>query len=271
MQFINSLIMLVTDPLFGWLLNLPRDLALFIIAIGTALVLTVVRIWTTDQTTLKHCKKDKQTIKKLLKEAKKAKNKPRIKQLQATMQQIAMKSFVSEGKPLLASLLPVILIATWSMNRIGYLPPDGNSPIEVTVFSPVLAINNLVHAVPQDGIVAATGWIQNVHEERNPAGKIVAGVARWALDCEPREAHYNLEFRHGTQTLTTELTVNGKTYSPPITAYGSDPNEVIQIKLSEYKPFGIIPGFFGMAPWIIGYLIFVVPIALFLKPLLRIQ
>ena len=68
---IHRILLAITDPFMGWLLHLPRDAALLIAAVATALVLTLVRIKTTDQGLLRRCKQDKKRQKELLREAKK--------------------------------------------------------------------------------------------------------------------------------------------------------------------------------------------------------
>jgi len=270
MDTLHHWILRVGDVLLGWLLQLPRDITLFIVAIGTALLLTVVRIWTTNQRILQSCKQDKRTVKRLLKAAKKSKDKERVAQLQQTMGQIGMASFRSEAKPLLASLLPIVIIATWCMGRIGYLPPDGSEPVQLKLYAPVLQINTLLHVVPQKGVTAETGWIQKITEDADEHGVVTAGVAEWSFLCEERSEPYALEIRSGDQTFKIELAVNGKKYSPPLTAYGDHPSEKIQLVLAEYKPFGVVPSVGGMQPWIIGYLLIVVPFSLVSKRLLGI-
>ena len=270
MDIFNSWIMLVADPLMGWLLNIQRDIVLFIIAIGTALILTLVRRWATNQDFLKRCKNDKQTLKKLIKEAKKNKDKARLMQLRATMGQIGSKSFLAEGKPLLFSLIPIAIIAVWSMSRIGFMPPDGTKPIKFQVYKPVGSINKLIYIVPQPGMTAENGWIQKITEDSDKDGKINSGIAEWTLDCKKRQEPYKLSVHCQDQVFTVDLAVNGKTYSPPVLQYGNNPLEISQVVMPEYKPFGLVPGFLGLPPWIIGYLIIVVPLALVLKPVLKV-
>lgn len=271
MAKLNTFIMLVADPLLGWLLHLPRDLTLFIIAIGTALILTVVRIWTTDQDLLQRCKNDKQTLKRLIKEAKQNRDKGRLAQLRTTMQQIATCTFKAEGKPLLASLLPIVLIATWCVNRIAFIPPDGTQPLQVQVYSQVLSIGRLAHAVPQEGLATATGWIQQVRADHDADGKIAAGVAEWSLTCAKRPRPYTLQVHHGDRTISIDIIVNGKTYSEPVTQYGDESSEVVSLVLPEYRPFGVVPGMLGFPAWLIGYLAIVIPLALVLKPVFKIH
>ena len=55
-ETLYSIILKISDPLLSWLLYLPRDVALLIVALGTALILTVVRRFTTNQEMLGRCK-----------------------------------------------------------------------------------------------------------------------------------------------------------------------------------------------------------------------
>jgi len=59
LETITALCLAVTDPLLDWVLHLPRDVALLLVAVGTALILTVVRIFATDQDLLRRCKEDR--------------------------------------------------------------------------------------------------------------------------------------------------------------------------------------------------------------------
>ena len=49
--------------------------------------------------------------------------------------------------------------------------------------------------------------------------------------------------------------------------------EVVEIVLAEYQPFGIVPAWSAamLPPWIVGYLILVIPVTIVLKPLLRVR
>ena len=53
------------DHLLGWLLRFPSDLQLFAVAVGSALILSAVRIWTTDQDLLKRCRQDKARLSRM--------------------------------------------------------------------------------------------------------------------------------------------------------------------------------------------------------------
>jgi len=222
----------------------------------------------------------------LRREAKRNRDKEALGRYRATLQAIAMKTLKAEGKPLLASIVPIALIATWAFCRIGYLPVHEGEPIKLRLYSPLSAIGQWAHILPQPGLQADTGWIQEVREDRpavadgeSPSSSesvpAANGVAEWVLRAEKRPDPYPVSIRWKGRAITIELTVDGVHYvGPPQTPYGEDPaTEVVEVALAEYKPFGIVPGWSAamLQPWIIGYLIIVIPLAVVLKPILRIH
>jgi uncharacterized membrane protein (DUF106 family) len=321
---INSLCLTITDPLLGWMLDLPRDVALFIVAIGTAVILTGVRLFTTNQARLKRCKEDKARLKMLVGEAKKRRDKEAVKRYRTTLGQIGMTQMASEGKPLLASIIPIALLAVWAFSRIAFMAPDGSKPITVKATFPTPQIGKMAHLEPVDGIAAENGWLRPIVtdydrvipgldewaaaspfesklpkkikkivkpkvEEKKLGGDSTGdkgkekkkekppqennGLAVWRLKCERRDEPYTLVLHRDNGSFEKELIVDGKQYAAPFEFY-YDGNEMytIETKLEEYKPFGIVPGIeaIAFAPWIVGYLIIVIPFSLIMKPVLKI-
>lgn len=92
---------------------------------------------------------------------------------------------------------------------------------------------------------------------------------------EKRREPYEIQIRLKGRTIQTELIVDGVHYAgPPQRQYGEGPaTEVVEVALAEYKPFGIVPGWNAamLQPWIVGYLILVLPLAFVFKPMLRIH
>ena len=101
------------------------------------------------------------------------------------------------------------------------------------------------------------------------------GVAEWVLRAERRSQPYAIQIRWKGRVIATEVLVDGVHYAdPPQRQYGEDPaTEVVEVALAEFKPFGIVPGWSAamLPPWIIGYLLLVIPVTLVLKPLLRVR
>ena len=59
LTWINDVILAFADPLLNWLLRLPSDVALLIVAVGTGAILTLARLMTTNQDLLRRCAQDK--------------------------------------------------------------------------------------------------------------------------------------------------------------------------------------------------------------------
>lgn len=275
-EAINNAVLTVGDPLLGWMLNLPRDLVLIFVALGTALVLTVVRRWTTNQDRLGRAKADKRRLKELTREAKARGDKDAVKRYRTSLQQIGIMSMKAEGKPLLASLLPIAVIAVWAFSNINYQPPTPGEPVTVKAYFPISAIGETAHIVPADGLSDVGGtWVREIKPGYDPKGKeITDGQATWDLEASSRPEPYTLEVRHAGETVTKELIVDGKRYATPLVFYNDKDEEAftaVELVMPEYKPFGIVPGWAGagLQPWIVGYLIIVIPLSVVLKPVLR--
>ncbi len=272
LEALNSFCLTVTDPVLGWLLNLPRDLALVIVGLLTAGIFTVVRLFTTDQEYLKRCKRDKARLKSLLREAKAQGDKDAVQRYRQTLGQIGMWSLKAEGKPLLVAIVPIALIGAWCWARVAYVPPEPGEPVPVRAYFPVAEIDKLVHIVPQDGVMAENGWIRRIRADVTAEGKVTNGIAEWTLRCERRDEPYRLEVRYEGGTFCKELLVDGRHYAPPLKAYDGEGPEVVEVALEEYKFLGFVPGISAimLQPWIVGYLIVVFPLSFILRPALRI-
>lgn len=331
---INTLCLKITDPLLGWMLDLPRDVALFIVAIGTAAILTGVRVFTTNQKRLKRCKEDKARLKVLIGEAKKRRDKEAVKRYRVTLGQIGMVQMASEGKPLLASIVPIALLAVWAFSRIAFMAPDGSDAITVKATFPIPQIGKTARLEPVDGIVAENRWFRPIvedydrpipgleewaaawpfdpqqpekvknainptpDEEKTPKEslgsgekkkpgegkggkedketptKVVNGLAVWKLRCEKRDEPYTLVLPYANGSFRKELIVDGRQYAAPQEFYyDRDEMYTIETQLEPYKPFGFVRGIevIGFAPWIVGYLIIVIPFSLIMKPVLKIH
>ncbi len=262
------------DLLFGGLLRLPRDIVLVFLALLTSLVLTIVRRWTTPQDLLRRCQEDKARLKQLVKEARRRGDRASVQRIRATAAQIGMIAMKAEGKPLLASLPIIAVLAVWAFSRIGWLPPAPGEPMEVRFYFPESEIGRIAFLLPEPGLTAESGWVQRIQPSYGPDGHTVdGGMASWRILAEPRSTPYRVRLRYRGQILERPLIADGRRYATP-TVFFSDAAAVIgsELALREYRPFGVIPGWpaLALAPWIVGYLIIVLPLSLALKPLLRI-
>jgi len=271
-ESLTQLILRIMDALIGWLLAMPMDVALVVVALGTSAVLTFIRPWTTNQDLLHRIRDDRKVLKRRLKSAKRAKDKDETARVRAVQARLAMLAMKQEGKPLLVALVPVAMLAVWALARLGYHAPMPGAPVTLRVEYPVASVGDVVHVVPQDGLTAESGWIQRI-VECPPAKKegTPTGVATWTIKAARRETPYRVEIRHAGETAVVELLVDGRRYAPAVQSPGGDTLAAQQM-LAPYHPFGFIPGIPWIAfdPWLVGYLVLTVPFVFGLRALFKI-
>ncbi|MEI6563019.1 MAG: hypothetical protein WCO42_01785 [bacterium] len=290
-EMINNWLVLAMDYVFGWVLYLPRDLALFSVAAMTSFVMVITRKWASDQGWLKRANDDTIRLNQLTAVAKKENNIEAVKRYQQTQAQIKMKSMKQEGAPLLWALLPIILLATWCFGRIAFLPPKADEWVTVKAYFGTATIGNVVHLVPSDGLKVKEGWVRPVKEDmpvpattwwekgdewlQRKMGSVaqLGGAAVWTVSAQASDKPYDLQFVLNGQVYKAPLLVGQKRYEQQWVILGPDSGiQAIEFGLAPLKLFGFIPGIraFGLAPWLIGYLVIVIPFALIIKRVLHI-
>jgi hypothetical protein len=307
LEHLNDVLLRLADPVLGPLLGLPRDVALLLVAVGTALVLALVRVFTTRQELLKRCAADKKRLKARIKAVRsrpdektahahaaalrdelaragraldpadaerverllvRALKRRDLKALRATRNAVGLKTLRQEGLPLLVSLPLIVFVAAWAFARIGYYPPAAGRPVTVAMYLPKSAAGTLVHLEPQPGLAAPDGWVRTVRIETD-AGQTY-GLARWRLVGQASERPYPLRIKRGSERWEHRLLIGQDTCSPPLKAFDARGEHVLEVGLRPYKPFGVIGAIPGvpLAPWILGYLAIVIPFVPLLKRLL---
>lgn len=266
------------DWLLGWTLRLSPEVALILVALLSAFVLTLVRLFTTNQDLLRRAAADKRRLRELVREARRRRDKAAVRRHKATMTTVALRQFRAEGWPLLVSLLPIAMLATWCFHRLAYHPPRGDEPVELVAYTPVSSVEStgIMHIVPQAGL-RADGWVRPIVAADYHGQP--TGLTRWQLTSPTRAEPLLLELRYRDRTVTRELRIGQSTYSEPFIHHDADLQT--ELRLRPVKLFGIIPGLphkpmLGMPadllpPWMVGYLIIVIPFVVVLKRILRIR
>lgn len=269
LETLNNLILLITDPVLNWLLHLPGDVALFVVAIATSCILTFVRLITTNQDFLRRCARDKKRLKALIREARQKGDKEARQRYRATLAQISTRLMKAEGKPLLVSLVPIALLAVWCFGRLGFLPPQPGEPVDVKVCYRISAIGSPTYLVPQPGLEAVGGWVKLVVDDPDTReGVPPNGMAVWTLTGDGSQTRYDLQIVHAGRVYTKAFEVGGRTYAPDVELYGEDePVLSAELKMKPLKLFGIVPGipWIMFPPWLTAYLAIAIPFVFLLK------
>ena len=284
LDWINNAILALSDPLLNWLLRLPTDLALVIVAVGTGAIITFSRLFTTNQDLLRRCVQDKRRLRELIREAKLQKNKEAVKRYRTTRNMIGVMTIKEEGWPLLAAIVPIAILATWCFQRLAFVPPRAGQPVTVMAYFPVSAIGELAHVVPQEGVRevsrediepgraklddASGQWIQEIMKDApGPNGTVSNAVATWKIQAGARPEPYALQIRYKTLTVEKELLVGQPVYSPEVEFYGDgQPIMSAQIDMKPVKFLGLVPGidvpgidWLLMPPWLVAYFLIAIP------------
>jgi hypothetical protein len=260
----NHVSLAVGDFLLGWLLYLPRDLTLAVVVVFTALLLIAARRLTAPQDLLRRAAEDSRRLKQLLKEARRQGDKDAMLRYRGTRSLIGLIKLKAEGWPLLASLLPIALVATWALFRLEYLPVGPGQKVELVLYTPVTAAGDVAYVVPQEGIKVEGTWLRRVRAVTDDGSP--HGLAAW--DCEAdRDGIFKLIIRlsENGRSFDRELIVGRRIYAAPVVDYGDD--FVSEWKREPYYWLGFMPGIaaLGLPSFLIGYIVMVVPVTLLLK------
>jgi len=275
---INNVILQLTDPVLSWLLDLPSDVALIVVGVGTGALLTFARLLTTDQDLLKRCDQDKRRLGQLIREAKGNQEKEAVRRFRATKGTIAMLTLRAEGRPLLLAILPIALLGTWCFQRLEFHAPAAGQPVALYAYFPVSAAGGLAHVVPQDDVTAEDGWVQEILPVTDPAEGPPHAIATWHLQAAARAAPYTLQIRYRRGTYRKNLLVGQRTYAPAVEFYtastgGADEQiTCAETRLEPVKLFGVVPGVPSLllAPWLVAYFLIAVPSVSLIKRAFRI-
>jgi uncharacterized membrane protein (DUF106 family) len=252
------------DVPLGWLLHLPSDAQLFIVAIGSALILAGVRKVTSNQDLLRRCRSDQARQKSLLREAKARKDADAVKRHRATLGMISLKQFRQEGRPMLVSLLPIVLLATWAFHRLEFHPLAAGEVVEFTARFPISAVGKITHIAPVEGVSAEGGWLREI------AAVGDHGEASWRLSASASSAPHLLHVRYGGGTYEHPLRAGARTYVAPVKTH-DEKLTATELKLRPVKLFGAVPGIPALLlpAWLVAYLLIVIPSVPLIKRALK--
>ncbi len=261
----NTLRLEATDALLGWLLWLPRDLALVLLAVLTAIVLIVIRRSLTRQVLLRETQSDLRRLRELIADARRNGQRSAMERLRRVRVRVAWIRVREQLPPLLVSLPLLTLVLVWGGERLHNWPPRSGDLLVFTVHTPATWIGEVVHLVPNEGWEANTGWVQAVHETVGESGR--QGTAAWTLRAGPDPEATAFIVRLPDRTVEHAILVGRGTYAPMRVRHSEQLETAVQLRV--YRPFGIVGewSWFGMAPWLAGYLLLTVPLFLVVKRL----
>lgn len=237
------------DAVLGWLLWLPRDAALVLLAVLSALLAVGLRRLVTDQALLRRARQDQRRLKQLIREARLRRDEPARVRYRRTAGAVALLRASQEARTLLVSLLPLAMLMTWAAQRFHYLPPTPQEPVEFVAWLPSSAVGSVLHLVPRSGLHSQGGWVQGITPSQR--GGSPRGTATWVLEAAAG-GEYLLTLRFRDRSFDHLVLIGQSRCAPAGRTHGGDVET--QLRLREYRPFGIDAGAW-LPPWLLGYVI----------------
>ena len=261
----------VLDYPLGWMLFLGRDLPLIILAAGTALCMLLLRRRVSDQVFLQLCDHDKQVLARRIKAARAAGDKELVKKLRAAAARVSLRFMRCEGRPLLASLLPILLLAAWAYARLGHFPPESGVAIDFSVDLDPVQDGAVVYLLPEDGVSVANGWVKLAQQAEAADGETVARAV-WSLVFADDPGEYKLTVRAAGESAQMRVMVDRRRYYQPWLLFDEGLIHELRLHLPERRFLGLVPGIEKamIPPWMLAYLLLAVPFYLLFKRLLRV-
>ena len=257
------------DPLFGRILSLSADLAILAVSAATSLLVVLARRALCNQDFLRRVAEDRTRLKELIKADRKSGDVEALRRRRALLSRVAMSALGQEWKPLLAVLLPVAIVATWCLARLGFHPPRDGEELVFAARMPVSCAGRVVHMVPAGGL-ECDGWIKPVEVVTNRAAAFCE--ARWRIRARAAGGDRIISVRCGRRTLEHPLSVGRDRYAPDRLDHGG--GFATRVFMREIRLFGLLPGLarpIALPPWLIAYLVLVLPLTFVLKKALRVR
>lgn len=265
---ISTLVKALDGPL-GWLLMMPRDLAIFVFAALTALLMTVARRYVTNQNLLHRCVVDLKRLKDLLRAARESNDKESVSRYRTTMAQIKGIQLAADLRVLIAVIVPLGVLAIWATERFDYVPIAINDDVVIRVHFPVTSIGRVTHVVPDPAFELMGSPVAIIVAD--PADPTRA-VAEWTM--RPRRLGFHaVMIRHERETATHTVKFGTATYEPPVQIQKCSRINSTEVGIRRYLPLGFSLGgnIVNFPPWLMAYLILTLGMTPVIKRLLKVQ
>ncbi len=243
------------NPVFGWVLPLPAWLSILIISFILTLLTTVIYKYTTNQPEMKRLKDETKMHQKQLKELKG--NPKKAMEVQQQAMAVNMEYMKHSFKPMLYTMLPLLVIFGWLSAHYAYEPIHPGTPFNVTVYTQGLEGKEIsLESIPELAISEVKQTIQNEQ-------------ATWTL--QGSEGDYKLMVTQEGNTAERRILISSeRKYENPIGVINNGPIQKIILHNAELQPFGDL-SIFGWHPgWIGTYIIFSIGLSMLLRKLMKV-
>jgi membrane protein implicated in regulation of membrane protease activity len=258
------------DYPLGWLLSLPRDLALLVFATGTALLMTFARRAVTNQDLLQRGATDLRRLNELMREARHSGDRSQLNRLRGTVGLVKGMQLAADFKVLVVVLLPIAILAIWAAERFDNFPPRPNEELIIRAHFPLSSVDRLAHLVPSQQFQLKSAAIQIV---RASSSSPPTGIAEWTLQPTVATDDLTITIRHQNESAEHHVAVGRTTSLAPVQSHDNNRLLMTEVVLKRYHPLGLDLGSetIGLPPWMMAYLLLTLVLTPILKRMLRVS
>ncbi len=226
----------ILDPVLGPLLNLPPAWSIAILTFVITLVMVLIYKKFTDQEVLKSLKEEMKQIQKDMKEFQHDPTK--VMQLQKKSLEKAGQQFRHSMKPMLITMIPILVMFGWLSTNLAYLPIMPGEEFSTTIIFKSGADGG-VELSASEGIEILSDEIQTI--DKRTVGSIFKkeiGEASWNL--KGPEGNYQLSYEFDDNIYAKDVLItNSKKYKEPQKLVNDGVVESIKLGNKQIKIFGL--------------------------------
>ena len=236
----------ILDPIFGIFLHIGPTFTILILSIVITLISVLIHKRFTDQQAFKRIKEESVEIRKQLKETSKTDPDKAI-ELNKKLMESSMVQMKGMWKPMIISMLPLLILFGWLIFNVGNLPIQPNQEFTTSVIFKEPGNGTITIELPE-GIELLDSAAKNIEPTKIGfwAFKTDRGVAQWKLKGESGLYELKYTYKGITYNKDVLITEEYKYVRPQITIKDSD---ILNIKIDN-KTLKIL----GLH-WLLAYII----------------
>jgi len=218
----------ILSPILSPLFYLPNEASLAIVTFLIILLTTLIYKKATDQELMKSLKAEIKEIQKEVKEL--GATHPKASEKQKEMMGKSMKQMRESFKPMIWTMLPILVLFGWLSMHFAYAPimPDSEFSVSMLLNSDARGI--AVLDVPDDFTLLTDATVDVEPKDTN--------LVMWKLKGPTGKYYLNFGFNDNSYSKDVLIT-NGREYAEPIMLVNKDNVKQISIDNTQLRFFGL--------------------------------
>lgn len=257
---------MVFQSLWQGFMGLPHFWIIFVLALITTLITTIIYKYATDQKKLKSIKSK---LKSLRKEQKKHKDDTKkLMDLQKEMMSLNMDMMKQSFRSMLYTFIPLILLFTWMSANIAFEPINPGDEFSVTA----RISNSFPYELRDVNLTLVPGGAEITRNEGYVASRESRREVQWKVVAPSQEGTYTLMVAGPTFSESKEVLItNSKNYLSPVQDFRNSHLLRLEVGNEPVRPFGNFSIFGWRLNWLWTYILLSIFFSILIRKLLKVS